>query len=359
MSLFSFHITVDDCVYMSEPSSPTNPQDHHKNLCFYSLPSSPRDSENQHQTNPQKAVDEESNSDLSSGFNEFEFETSRRFKVQETDNQFFIKAWKGLRQSHRDESLPVMSFADELFCDGKMMPLQVKPPPILNPGGTHNAISPSPESPTSVFKFPFRRRHQSLWNDDFDPFVQALKTIQEENDRASERKTHRRALSMLPLGFYHNETKKSNPPLKDEMSSPQVEFEVDERPIPVVKLTEPRGVLYCRRTRLVKVGQDIPSRRSTGADHRKSAEEKIDADSSGDNKKHKHSKLKKFLLKVIYERKKENGKIGISWSKRRFNSRLIQIKEGDVEGEPKMTLNHKKPKFSLCMGHTGMKYVMN
>ncbi|KAJ6692179.1 hypothetical protein OIU79_014020 [Salix purpurea] len=75
-----------------------------------------------------------------------------------------------------------MAFADDqLFCDGKVMPL--KPPPChQHPNGgkfaSRSSTPTSPESQMSRIKIPFARRN--VWNDDFDPLMVALKTAKGE-----------------------------------------------------------------------------------------------------------------------------------------------------------------------------------
>lgn len=354
MALSSIHVTVDNCVYMSAPSSPNNGV-HRQKVCFYSAPNSPTESNFQSPAQPLKSLDEDSNSN--SGFDDFDFDASRKSTAVEeeaaeaefggdtADHQSFVKAWTGYRQRPRGESMPAISFADEHFAEGKM--IQVKPPPCLHSISSGSPASPrsDPRSPTSVFKFPFMMR-QNLWNDDFDPFMEALKnSVQEEK----EKKTHRRTRSMLPLRSYYS-WKKSEPETQIQQSGPQSEPANPDQKInpskeetqsPWKKLSEPRGVLYCRRARLVKVGQEI----KTGG---------------GGSKR--HSKIKKFILKIIYESSKQKGQIGTSSSKKmnkKFSVKLTEIKEEDEHDMTKMALTrYRQPKLSLCMGgYAGMKYV--
>ncbi|KAJ6310196.1 hypothetical protein OIU76_015011 [Salix suchowensis] len=84
--------------------------------------------------------------------------------------------------SINEESLPAMAFADDqLFCDAKAMP--VKPPPCHHhPNGgkfaSHSSTPTSPESQMARIEIPFARRN--VRDDDFDPFMAALKTAKGE-----------------------------------------------------------------------------------------------------------------------------------------------------------------------------------
>ncbi|KAM7273912.1 hypothetical protein ACFE04_028576 [Oxalis oulophora] len=354
MAISSLHVTIDNCVYMSAPSTPNNGEHRHK-VCFFSAPNSPTGSDLHSQRQPLKAVDEEL---INSGFDDFEFETSHKSNAVEEaeeeevceeateDHQSFVKAWTGYRQRPRGESMPAISFVGEHFVDDEKM-IQVKPPPRLHSISSGSPASPRshPMSPTSVFKFPFMmRHHKNLWNDDFDPFMEALKnTVEEQKDK----KTHRRTRSMLPLRSYYSwkktepETHTTQPEIND-MTSPVKE---ESTQTPLGKLSEPRGVVYCRRARLVKVGQEMKTGGHSGSK--------------------RHSKLKKFLLKILYESSKQKGQMGntskkINQSTAKYSLKLTQINEEEDECDmTKMTLTrYKQPKLSLCMGgYAGMKYV--
>ncbi|PON59574.1 hypothetical protein TorRG33x02_287880 [Trema orientale] len=145
--------------------------------------------------------------DCGANFNldEFEFDTSCRFLQFDDLESVQEPETPTAHEQKRGDSLPAMSFADELFCDGKVVPLalpQLKLPPRLC-GGNNNfggqsigaAVSSSslPRTPQSVLKLPFPR--QCLWNDDFDPFMVAIQNVREEKGG----KNHRRARSLSPL----------------------------------------------------------------------------------------------------------------------------------------------------------------
>lgn len=140
---------------------------------YYSAPPSPRKNEE----NGQK------NGFASSIFDDFEFETSKKFECSPIVDD--------TRHHERSDSLPAMAFADELFVNGLVMPL--KPPPRLQYDSDHSFSQKSPVSspkfPRAVHKLPFARRN--AWNDDFDPFIVALEKVREEKRNSF----HRRSVS--------------------------------------------------------------------------------------------------------------------------------------------------------------------
>lgn len=197
-------------------------------FCFYSAPTSPsRLKLREHtgfQTGPSTPRGYEAE-DVNSNFNEFEFETSRRFNHSELGgtetNQKDVKVkpfdHKQEQQEQQrlcgDSLLPTMAFADELFCDGRVLPLipPLKLPPRLLQKGDGNNLSTqsstvtSPRSPGSVFRLPFSRH--SLWNDGFDPFMVALEKVREEK-RGKPKGNHglRRSRSLSPLRSFNRYT---------------------------------------------------------------------------------------------------------------------------------------------------------
>ncbi|KAK6119818.1 hypothetical protein DH2020_046443 [Rehmannia glutinosa] len=88
-----------------------------------------------------------------------------------------------------------MSFADELFFNGLVMPLKL--PPRLQYDTDSNSFShKSPvSSPRTVCKIPFTRKNS--WNDDFDPFMVALQKVREE--KRGRNSHHRRSRSYSPF----------------------------------------------------------------------------------------------------------------------------------------------------------------
>lgn len=149
--------------YMSASSSS-------QEMFFYSVPTSPNilklRQQHGYQTGPTtpRSYEEETG-------HGFEFETGRGY-VRQSEEQ----------QKVCGDSLPTMAFADELFCDGKVMPLKL-PPRLFQKGDHGNIMSStqsstvtSPKSPGSMLRLPFSR----LWKDDFDPFMVALEKVRED-----------------------------------------------------------------------------------------------------------------------------------------------------------------------------------
>ncbi|WRX34590.1 Protein of unknown function DUF1645 [Theobroma cacao] len=399
--------TPNDSFYMSAPASPRRIS--LEGLCFYSVPTSSTrktlkaaydlDTE---PTTPRTFEDSNSNVD------EFEFETRRRFNVDEYGFESEPKSESKLedpQENHvRKESLPAMAFADELFSGGKVMPL--KPPPRLqyandNKYDKQSSTLSSPRSPTGVLKLPFQRR--SLWNDDFDPFMVALENVKEEKVEKSQAKNRRRARSMspfreiIPKGTYDlsgssqqqiNQmglilpTQQLKPNLNKRMESNDSAFlmwvpdqnrqmgrqeqlkQVKKTPI---QLAEPKGVLFARRARLVKMGHENP--RKTNVIN-PTVEEGESANASGETctKETNSQKFKKFLFrsgsvrKISNEEKPKSSNATESKPNitRKFSFKSMGLtqynEEKGVSQVTRMTLVQYRPKLLLCMGY-GAKYV--
>ncbi|KAG6414023.1 hypothetical protein SASPL_126739 [Salvia splendens] len=166
------------CLYMTAPSSPNG----HSMEFYYSAPAS-----------PQRAMIKAGGDNLSSRVDEFEFGTSKRFSGERESPV------SGDRGHERGDSLPAMAFADELFLNGLVMPLELplngvvmplKPPPRL-----HKSALSSPRSPATVCRIPFARK--SSRNDDFDPFMVALEKVREE--KRGRNSHHRSSRSYSPF----------------------------------------------------------------------------------------------------------------------------------------------------------------
>ncbi|XWS73638.1 hypothetical protein CRYUN_Cryun02cG0145600 [Craigia yunnanensis] len=398
--------TPNDPFYMSAPASPRRTS--LEGLCFLSVPTSPTrrtlkaaydlDTE---PTTPKTCEDSSSN------VGEFEFETSRRFNVDEYKVESEQKSESQMedpRQNHvRKESLPAMAFADDLFSDGKVMPL--KPPPRLQyPNDKkfdkQSLTLSSPRSPTGVLRLPFHRR--SLWNDDFDPFMVALENVKEEKVGKSQA-NHRRARSMSPFREISQKetnelsgssrqqinqmglilpTQQSEPNLNKRMESNESTFlmwvtdqnrqmgrqeQVKQVKKSSIKLAEPKGVLFARRARLVKVGHEKPRKPSLITP---TVEEGESAKETGVTctKEAKSQKIKNFLFrsgsmrKISNEDKPKSSNATESRPNltRKFSfesTGLTQYNEEKRVSEvTRMTLNQYRPKLLLCMGY-GVKYV--
>ncbi|XWS28355.1 hypothetical protein CRYUN_Cryun25bG0061300 [Craigia yunnanensis] len=323
--------TPNDPFYMSAPVCPRRIS--LEGLCFFSVPTSPTRSNLKPDTEPTTPKTCE---DSSSHIDEFEFETSpfdvREYEV-ESEQKSESKVEKPHKNHGRKESFPAMAFVDELFSDGKVMPL--KPPPRLQyPNDKRfdeqSSTLSSPRSPTGFLRLlPFQRR--SLWNDDFDPFMVALENVKEEKVGKSQAKSHRRARSMSafkeigPKGANDlsgssqqkiNQmglilpTQQSEPNLNKRMENNESDFcmwipnknrqmghqeQVNQVKKSSLKSAEPKGVLFARRARLVKVGHEQPRKPSL-------ITPKVEAGESAKEsgltctKKTKSQKIKNFLL---------------------------------------------------------------
>nr|GME04102.1 hypothetical protein CQW23_26387 [Ipomoea batatas]GME04295.1 hypothetical protein CQW23_26387 [Ipomoea batatas] len=160
---------------------------------FYSVPASPTSS--WAANNAFSVGDDGASSRSCSNFDSFEFETSRKFGDAAAEDD------RGERRRERGGSLPSMAFADQLFDNGRVMPL--KPPPRFRIDGGGGAKScSSPKSPGSMFRVPFSRRN--VWNDDYDPFMAALQKVKEEN-------RGRKSISMYGDDHHHRRTRSFSP----------------------------------------------------------------------------------------------------------------------------------------------------
>ncbi|KAK1437939.1 hypothetical protein QVD17_03739 [Tagetes erecta] len=161
--------------YLSAPTSP-RPQSP-KTVQFYSMQSSPLQQTESSFFSYESGVEKTYSDEV-----KFEFETG----------QILVNEWdleeREYRLPARANSFSAISFADELFCNGRVLPL--KPPPRLQ-----SSVPTSPRSFSSRVKNPFAQR--CTWNDGFDPFMIALEKVSEEVEaRAS---VHRRSRSYSPF----------------------------------------------------------------------------------------------------------------------------------------------------------------
>ncbi|XVE59924.1 hypothetical protein DITRI_Ditri05aG0085400 [Diplodiscus trichospermus] len=393
---------------MSAPSSPRRIS--LEGLCFLSVPTSPsrRTLKSAYDIDTEPTTPKTCE-DSSSHVGEFEFEISRRFNVDEYEVELEQKSESRSKDPHgnhvRKESLPAMAFADELFSDGKVMPL--KPPPRLQyPSdkkfdGQSSTLS-SPRSPTGVLRLPFHRK--SLWNDDFDPFMVALENVKEEKVGISQAKNHRRARSMSPfrerspkvtnhlsdssrqqinqMGLILPTTQKYEPNLNKRMESNESTFlmwvpdqnmqmgrqeQMKQAKKSSIKLAEPKGVLFARRARLVKVGHEKPRKPSLITSKMEAGESAKETGVTC-TKETKSQKIKNFLFRSGSMRKLSNEykpkSLNATESKpniaRKFSFKSMGLtqykKEKEVSEVTPMALIQYRPKMLLCMGY-GAKYV--
>ena len=201
--------------YVSAPTSPTKCS--LKNVCFYSVPTSPT----------------RTHEDVSSKFGEIEFETSRYFdldgfKFEKSQSfEYLLDHDQDQQQcgTGDDSHQPAMAFADELFCNGLVLPLKL-PPRLQNVNGSksgnHSSITAySPRSPTprSVVRLPFSRR---TWNDGYDPFTAALENVKAEQKDLDCGSRHRRSRSLSPLRAITSQKSGNFIGLKPQASMPHL-----------------------------------------------------------------------------------------------------------------------------------------
>ncbi|KAE8666976.1 F-box family protein isoform 1 [Hibiscus syriacus] len=316
--------TPNDTFSTSAPTSPRRISMEVGGLCLFSVPTSPNRIED-------------------SSFNdgdEFEFDISCRFDVDGREVESKRKSES--RPEKPKESLPAMSYADELFCDGKVM--QLKPSPRLQHHKQRSILS-SPRSPSGGLRLWFQRR--SLGNDDFDPFMTALKNVKEEESQA---KNHRRSRSMSPFreittrpketnGMFVSKQKQINEmglilSTKQSDSNSNKTMENNEP-------AEPKGVVF------VKVGNEDST---------------MEGGESG--KQTKGQKMKNLMFRsgsmraMSNENKGKchgNGKETRPKLKRKFSLKAMGItprrEEKNASQVTLKTLVRYRPKLLLCMGY--------
>ncbi|KAG5053249.1 hypothetical protein JHK87_005447 [Glycine soja] len=289
-----------------------------QDMCFYSAPTSPsrlkvRTSFGS-QTGPTTPRATTHEDDANSNVNEFEFETSRRFNVSvgDLDTETNQKD-----ESPFGDSLQTMAFADELFCDGKVLPLMppLKLPPRMHQNGdgsimsTHSSTLTSPRSPRSVLRVRFSR--QCLWNDDFDPFMAALEKVREEKrGKPSARHGLRRTRSLSPFRSFNNKCERNVGISKSSQleshccDTAQLVCELKKEPLKHVSgrinvLSEPKGLVFARQVRLVGVSNDTTTLERTSVS-KVSKETKKDERKRGGfwRRNTKRENIKKFLFGI-------------------------------------------------------------
>ncbi|CAK7330687.1 unnamed protein product [Dovyalis caffra] len=382
-----------DCFFMSAPTSPSG-FNLESNMFFYSASTSPaKGTSNATYDRESEPANPKTYEVANSILDDFEFETSRRFNLDDInlgDSMRFEDAMEEqqMHQRQHKESLPAMAFADELFCDGKVMPL--KPPPCHRYAtdgkfGNHSSTPTSPESQMSKIKIPFPRRN--VWNDDFDPFMVALNTVKGEKMGKWHKNNHRRARSMSPIrassdlmGCMHHQCKQLDP----IMPTPYNQLELNGLPpriwIPNLTkaspkgpntLPQPKGVLFARKARLVKIDPEWPRKPNkiplqepmvkAGENHKESGE--------ACERESKRQRKKNFLHRSLFMRRSDEHnhkqaeqilEVSKPKIKRKLSFKSMGLvprhEEKGMSQVTKATLTHYKPKLSLCMGY-GAKYV--
>lgn len=373
-----------------------------KDLFFYSAPTSPsrlklieHDGSRTGPTTPRSYEDANSNLDR------FEFETSRRFNHSEPRTKTNRRDVNAFEQHQRlcEDSLPTMAFADELFCDGKVIPMMppLKLPPRLvqNGDSTQSSRATSPKSPGSMLRLPFAR----LWkNDDFDPFKVAFEKVREEKRGKSKGREHglRRTRSLSPLRVFNSKCDKheglSESHKHDQshcceklplMSFPEGQMlrELLEEPMKEESerenmVSEPKGLAFARQTRQVEVANDtnfeLESKKTLVSNVAKEIK-KDDNKSGGFWKRNKKiESIKKFFFgnskkgKASAQQKLEDKKTELEKHslvkkpdmKSVHSTESTTWSKDDVSGEfTKMRLVCQRPlpKSFLCLGYEGWK----
>lgn len=375
----SFSSYGSDFSYVSAPTSPDALR--MSNASLYSAPASPC-RENAYppynldagKLNPTGSWEQmSSDSDL-----DFEFNTSWRYVLNAGE---FIESLELESPLHkksrpRSDSLPSMAFADELFCDGKVMPLKPPPCPCYeSKSGNQSPIgSPSPRSPRSGFKVSFQRR--TLWNDDFDPFKVALENVKGDSGarRTTQANDHRRTRSLSPFrGFKAKSPRRST----DSRGRNHQEYQRETSRAPVKPPVEPMDQANPpfskwvpnrrKQTSLQLHDQNILQSPKQREPHGK-VEEGKRANGECIVRESKRQRIRKFLLRSTSSsstgRKVGDEKVRSIWRPNvNFLKRLSFKSTGNggattqkdeqrrVSTVIKMTLVQYRPRLFLCLGY--------
>ncbi|KAM1255979.1 hypothetical protein ACFX2G_030748 [Malus domestica] len=351
-------IPDDFCSYVSAPATPGRYcGSANNNVFFFSVPTSPRkrtiSSTYDDYPTPPMTPYHDANSELG----DFEFDTSNSFNLGSVDNVTSQQV-KDLFDRKQREKRQTMAFADDLFCEGKVMPLAppLKLPPRLGQKYTNQSPTPStPRSPSSGIKM--RVLHRRLWNDDFDPFMVALQHVREEEKRGKA-ETEARDISDL------NDQQNKETGLQTPIHSPSVNSpSLLQSP---TRLALPRGLEFARQVRLVGMELDHSERRSRPKLETETPKNNIAQESGGPCKKQtKGQKIRRLLLSALFgkpddEDKKRKNQTSEILKKPTFLRRL-SLKSGrstSCKAEKrisnqltKTTLVQFRPRLLLCMGY--------
>ena len=385
--------------YFSYVSAPTSPSRCNlENMDFFSVPTSPTKTVSSPKFGFEIEPTTPTYEDAKSSFDDFEFDTSSHFSVTNINIercQSFENPLKQQLQQQKQEgqcedtlSLPAMAFADELFSDGKVLPLTpLKLPPRLqnvnNKSGNPSPTRSSSRSPSSVLKLPFSRR--STWNDDFDPFMVALKNVREEKRGKTQGNNHRRARSLSPFrasrpqesnyttGLNHHRNKTLGPqiPMEHEpigFAHPTWTNPKDQvkqvGPSPK-KLAEPNGLSFEKQVRLVKMDHEMPSKPNMSTPSGPTVEAgesgKEIGGSGSCTRESKRQKIKRFFRSASVGKVREQD--AALWKPtflRKFSFKSVGSVQcnGDkrMAQVAKMTVIQYRPRLFLCLGF-GARYV--
>ncbi|KAI5433381.1 hypothetical protein KIW84_020597 [Lathyrus oleraceus] len=387
----------NELCYMSASSCNQN-----QDLFFYSAPTSPsRLKFIDHIGSQTGPTTPRSYEDVNSNLDRFEFETSRRFNHSELIGSKVDRKDAKVFEEHQrlcEDSLPTMAFADELFCDGKVMPMMppLKLPPRLvqNGDSAQSSRATSPKSPTSKLRLPFSR----LWkNDDFDPFKVAFEKVREDKRGKSKGREHglRRTRSLSPLRDFNKCDKhvgQSESRKHDEshcceklplMSFPEGQMlrELLEEPMHEALgreniVSEPKGLAFARQVREVKVANDtnfeFEPKKTLVSNAAKEPKKDENKKSGFWTRNKKIESIKKFFFgnsnkgKASDQQKLEDKKeaIGKQTLVKKLDMKSVSSTQStswskdEISGEfTKMRLvcHRPLPKSFLCLGYEGWK----
>ncbi|KAB2615274.1 hypothetical protein D8674_021862 [Pyrus ussuriensis x Pyrus communis] len=351
-------IPDDFCSHVSAPATPGRycSSANNNNVFFFSVPTSPRrrtisSTYDDYPTPPMTPYH-----DANSKLGDFEFDTSNSFNLGSVDNVTSQQV-KDLFERKEHEQRQTMAFADDLFCEGKVMPLAppLKLPPRLGQKRyTNQSPTPStPRSPSSGIKM--RVLHRRLWNDDFDPFMVALQHVREEEKRGVA-ETEARDISDL------NDQQNKQTGLQTPIHSPSVNSpSLLQSP---TRLALPRGLEFARQVRLIGMELDHSERRSRPKLEMEMPKNTIAQESGGPCKKQtKGQKIRRLLLSALFgkpddEDKKRKDQTSEILKKPTFLRRLsfksgrstsCKAKKRISNQLTKTTLVQFRPRLLLCM----------
>ncbi|KAL2535931.1 uncharacterized protein Fot_17322 [Forsythia ovata] len=276
------------------------------------------------------------------------------------------------RYHKREDSLPCMAFADELFLNGLVMPLKL-PPRLQYDSDVHSisqrSFASTPRSPRTTCRIPFAR--QNAWDDDFDPFTVALKKVREEKKGNDHRRSKSHSL------FTTSKSKCSTPREGSPMSS-QVQVSTPTYSMPM----ESKGSAYARwvRNQTKEVGLSPKGPKSPRGLFFGGRVRPVQTESEGSNKpfsttgihgenavENKVQKFKGLLLRFATfgrekSKSKQTKKTSEPWTPRKFRQSSFRFEgNGCVVGKETMPSDANmavaeykkpmKPTLALCLGY--------
>uniref|UniRef100_A0A7N0UYE2 Uncharacterized protein n=1 Tax=Kalanchoe fedtschenkoi TaxID=63787 RepID=A0A7N0UYE2_KALFE len=179
----------------------------------------------------------EAGSPVASSPNGFDFEFGNSLRVGSGDESQKMDVFGQGRVGEPAS----MCFADELFSNGRVMPLKL--PPRLEGKKWSDGV----RSPSSGFKQAFQR----MWADDSDPFEKAAEKVR-GGDKWG-RSTSRRSRSVSPLKAHQWTINDLNMPEDIEQESDKLASPADPRMTSGV--AEPRGLAIARKLRPLSLDQ--------------------------------------------------------------------------------------------------------